>query len=74
MNESPMLKTINQSKVLFGKFCASEYDSDQSHCSFKASHLRITLKSCHSLLIIAATDFPFGNRSRNMNIRTRAVI
>ena len=27
-----------------------------------------------SLLIIAATDFPFGNRSRNMNIRTRAVI
>ena len=23
---------------------------------------------------IAATDFPFGNRSRNMNIRTRAVI
>ena len=26
------------------------------------------------LFLIAATDFPFGNRSRNMNIRTRAVI
>ena len=25
-------------------------------------------------VIIAANDFPFGNRSRNMNIRTRAVI
>ena len=24
--------------------------------------------------VIAATDFPFGNRSRNMNIRKRAVI
>ena len=37
-------------------------------------NFELLVKRAMKFLLIAATDFPFGNRSRNMNIRTRAVL
>ena len=40
------------------------------------SHSRNKVSNCHPylLVIIAATDFPFGNRCHRMNIRARTAI